>query len=230
MNAPGLMSGNGSGHPVPTVFLVDEDEATQRVLAELAASMQYGFQGFSSGQEFLDALDPDQPGCLIVEVRLRGISGLQLQRSLAAKELALPVLFLTAHADVPTAVRAMRAGAVHFLEKPFREAEMWDAIHEAILLDGNGRKRLVRRRFIEERLQRLTIKQEQLLELLVQGKPTRAIAAELGVSVRTVELRRAKLMKRMEVSTLPELLQLALASRELRRTMAPLAPTPMTVS
>ena len=216
MKSPLFSDGNEDNHRTPTVFLVDEDEASTASLREVVASMQYQFESFHSGQEFLDALDPEQPGCLIVEVRLRGVSGLQLQRSLAARDVTLPVIFLTAHADVPTAVRAMRAGAIHFLEKPFREADLWDAVHEAVTLDATRRRGIAHRRFLEERLGRLTAKQEELLELILQGKPTRAIAAELSVSVRTVELRRAKLMEKMEVETLPALLQVALATRELR--------------
>jgi FixJ family two-component response regulator len=196
----------------PTIFIVDEDAATCSAVHALGAMMNLRCEVFDSGQTFLERFDRSRCGCLVTELKLRGVSGLQLQQRLLADGVTLPVIFLSAHGTLPIAVRAMRAGAYHFLEKPIHEPELWDAIQGAILLDQENRDAARQDAALRERLGELTLKEEQVLRMIAEGKANRAIARELDVSMRTVEIRRNALMKKLGLKTSDELLRFALAA------------------
>ncbi len=192
-----------------TVFLVDDDAAALRALATLIKVVFPRVEAFASAVEFLAAYR-QQPGCLVLDVAMPGMSGLELHRKLIQDKVALPVVFVTGHANVPMAVEAMQMGAVNFLQKPVQEQELWNSIRRAIELDTQNRRRLARRQYAEDRLARLTAGEREVLNLILEGKMNKEIAVELGLSTRTVEDRRAKLMKKMGAGSLAELIQLVM--------------------
>ena len=194
----------------PTVYVIDSDQSACQSVRELVSTMNLQCEVRSSGREFLDTLDPSRPGCVVMEVRVPGISGLQLQSHLNQNGIELPLIFLTARADVSIAVEAMRLGAVHFFEKPFRVHEMWTAIHEAIELDQDRRRARAWQQQLDQRTAALTPREKQVLEFLGHGKSNRDIAAELHVCVRTVEMHRARLMKKLKLTSRNELVDLAI--------------------
>jgi FixJ family two-component response regulator len=196
-----------------TVFVVDPDPSTGQTIRELLDGSEVGCEPYSSGREFLAVYRDDQPGCLVLEQRIPDMSGLQLQHRLAASGAALPLVFVTAGPDVSTAVEFMRGGAVHVLEKPFRSIELSEAIHEAIALDRDRRRAKNRQTRIRNRTDVLTRKERQVLELIAAGKSAKAIAGELELSVRAVELRRNSLMKKLEVDSPLELMRFAVIAR-----------------
>ena len=192
-----------------TVFLVDDDSAALRALATLVKVVFPRVETFSSATEFLAAYHR-QPGCLVLDVAMPGMSGLELHRKLIRDKVTLPVVFVTGHGNVPMAVEAMQMGAVNFLQKPVQEQELWDSIRRAIELDTQNRRRRARRQRAEERLTRLTAGERAVLNLILEGKMNKEIAAELGLSTRTIEDRRAKVMKKMDAKSLAELVQLVM--------------------
>ena len=189
----------------PCVFLVDDDPAVRTSVTLLLTSMGHPVDSFESAQQFLDAYRDDRPGCLLVDVRMPGLSGLELQGRLKAVGITLPVIVITGYGDIPMAVRAMQAGAVTFLEKPFREQELWENVQRAIELDTEQRRRATHRAEWQQRLAHLTVAERQVLDRVVAGHPNKQIAAELGVSQRTVEVRRANVMRKMQVNSVVEL-------------------------
>ncbi len=197
----------------PTVFVVDDDRSARRAVCDLAQRMRLPSAEYGLGEEFLSAYQLWQPGCTILEVRIPDISGLQIQSRLSAAGATIPVIFLTGYPQVSTAVRAMRGGALHYLEKPLREDDLWDAIQEAIAVDAERRHLRHRQQQLADRFAKLTIKEEHVLEKLLEGKSPRAIAKELALSVRTIELRRARLMKKLEIGSTIELVNLVAAIR-----------------
>jgi len=194
----------------PTVFVVDSDEATRDAVRDLADTMNVPCEAYTSGREFLDTYDVSRPGCVVLDVRITDVSGLDVLECLAKRGAVIPFVFVAGYASVSIAVRTMRAGAMHFLEKPFREHELWDAIREGILLDGKRRGTLAKRRQIEERLTKLTPKQRQVLEMIAEGKSKQVVAAEAGVSLRTVEVRRKHIMKTLGLDSTVGLVHFAL--------------------
>lgn len=191
--------------PDPCVFLIDDDPAVRTSVSLLLSSMGHAVEAFEGAQQFLDGYRKGRPGCIVVDVRMPGLSGLELQGRLKEAGISLPVIVITGYGDIPMAVRAMQAGAVTFLEKPFREQELWENVQRAIELDAESRRRAGRRAQWEERLARLTNAERQVLDRVVAGQPNKQIAAELGVSQRTVEVRRANVMRKMEVASVVEL-------------------------
>jgi RNA polymerase sigma factor (sigma-70 family) len=196
----------------PTVFLVDDDPAVLRSLVALVKVVFPRVEAHNSAAEFLAAYRPDRPGCLVLDVAMPGMSGLELQRKLVQEKIQLPVVFITAHANVQMAVGAMQAGAVNFLEKPFHEQELWDSVRKALEVDMQNRRRRARRRQVEKRLTRLTPGEREVLDLILDGKLNKEIAAQLGLSVRTIEDRRARLMKKMQAKSVAQLVQLVLTN------------------
>ena len=193
-----------------TIFVVDDDPAVLRSLATLVKVVFPRVKMYASAVEFLDAYQPGEPGCLVLDVAMPGMSGLELHRKLIEKKYDLPVVFVTGHANVQMAVGAMQTGAVNFLEKPFREQELWDSIRKALETDQFNRRRKARRRRIEKRIAQLTPAERQVLDLVLDGKSNREMAAELDLSIRTIEDRRAKMMKKMRAGSVVELIQLAM--------------------
>lgn len=193
-----------------TVFLVDDDLAALRALATTVKVVFPRVESFSSAGDFLAAYQAGSPGCLVLDVAMPGMNGLELQRKMIREKVALPVVFVTGHGNVSMAVEAMQLGAVNFIEKPFQEQELWDSVRKALDLDTQHRRRFARRRSAEERLSRLSHGEREVLDLIMEGKLNKEIAADLGLSTRTIEDRRAKLMKKMGARSLAELVQLAL--------------------
>jgi two-component system, LuxR family, response regulator FixJ len=196
----------------PTVFIVDDDPAVRQALTALVRSMRLKAEAFDSAQGFLDAFDPDRPGCMLLDVRMPGISGLGLLEEFKREEILMPAIIMSAYGDVPMVVRAMKAGALNFLEKPCRDQQLWEAIQEAIKWDTLHRQKAAMRSNALHRLEHISSGERDVLELLIEGKSNKTIAVELNLSVRTIEVRRAKLMKKMEAESLAELIRLALAA------------------
>ncbi|HYW80455.1 MAG TPA: response regulator [Thermoguttaceae bacterium] len=194
----------------PTVFIVDGDSTGRQTLDTQVGAMGLRTKTFRSAETFLATFDASTPGCLLVEVRMEEMSGLELLERLVQNEIRLPTILVSAHGDVPTVVRAMKAGALNFLERPCRDQELWESLQEAIKTDQSNRQRLAFSDTVSRRMARLTSGEREVLEMLVDGASNKLIAAELGLSVRTIEVRRAKLMKKMKAESLAELVQMAL--------------------
>jgi RNA polymerase sigma factor (sigma-70 family) len=195
-----------------TVFIVDDDPASRDPLRWLLESVELKVVSFASAGEFLDGYDPRTPGCLILDVRLRGMSGLDLQAELNRRGLAVATIFLTGHADVPMAVQAMKNGAFDFLEKPFNDQMLLDRVQQAIERDRNARAREAEREEQQQRLEALTPREREVMELLVEGKANKEVADVLGLSVRTVEGHRARLMEKLGVNSLADLVRIKLGT------------------
>ena len=196
----------------PTVFILDDDPAVLQSLAALVGSMDLWAEAYASAQEFLDACDHSQPGCILLDVRLPGISGLELLERIVQDELHLPVIIISAYGDVPMVVQALKAGALNFLEKPCRDHQLWEAIQEALKWDMDNRNRIARSAKIQRRIDRLTNGEREVLGMVIEGKSNKEIAAKLKLSVRTIEVRRSKVMEKMKAKSLPELVRMALVA------------------
>ena len=192
------------------VFVVDDDAGVHSSLRLLLKSGGSAATPMASAQEFLDAFDPAQPGCLVLDIRMPGMSGLELQQELNRRGAMLPVLFITGHGDVPMAVEAMQHGAFDFLQKPFRDQDLIDRIQKALLRDQENRASLREHNQVRERLASLTVRERQVLNLLTQGKQNKVMAAELGISQRTVEIHRAHVMEKLGASSVAQLVRMAL--------------------
>ncbi|MGH7819539.1 MAG: response regulator transcription factor [Candidatus Binatia bacterium] len=197
----------------PTVFVVDDDPTVLKALRDLIRSSGLAVQTYASAQEFLAAYDPKQPGCLVLDVRMPGQSGLELQRELSARNLRLPTIIVTGFADVHVAVRAMKAGAVDVIEKPFSSQVLLDRIEEALERDRQERSLRDRRARFEARVATLTRREREVMDRVVAGKPNKEIAAELGLSLKTVEGHRARVMEKMQVDSLADLIRLAITEQ-----------------
>jgi FixJ family two-component response regulator len=196
-----------------TVFVVDDDQAVRQSLDLLIKSVGLPVCTFASAQEFLDRFDPAQPGCLVLDVRMPGMSGLELQRQLKERGIDIPVIIVTGHGDVPIAVRAMKDGALEFLEKPFSKQMLLEHIRDALQRDAVQRRARAKQVDISERLAALTEREREVMELVIAGKPSKLVAMELGISKKTVDVHRARVMQKLGVRSLPELVELALAAR-----------------
>ena len=192
----------------PTLFLVDDDPAISRALASAGQLLGLPVLSFSSAAQFLRCYDRSQPGCLILDIKMPGMSGLELQQKLITEGIHLPVIMISGHADVRIAVEAMSRGAITLLEKPFRLDELLAHIRRAVELDAERRVSQAQRDQAEALWTQLTPKEREVLELIRAGKSNKQIASDLHLSLRAVEDRRARLMRRLQVRTLAELLQL----------------------
>ncbi len=195
--------------PEAVVFVVDDDLPAVEAICRLAGMMDFDCRVFASGYEFLEAYDGGQTGCLVTEVRAPGLNGLQIQQRLAGLGATLPVIFVARTATVPLAVRAMRAGAFHFMEKPLHEQELWDTIQAAVALDRQRRLRRQEREEIQRLLSLLTVKEEQVLRRIGEAKSNRVIARELDLSIRTIEVRRNALMRKLGFESPDQLVRFA---------------------
>ncbi|HEX2494539.1 MAG TPA: response regulator FixJ [Steroidobacter sp.] len=203
------MRGN-SNNTRPTIFIVDDDAAVRDALKLLLRSVGQAVETFGSAQEFLDAYSEDRPGCLVLDIRMPGMSGLELQQRLNEKHSILPIIFITGHGDVPMAVEAMQAGAVDFIQKPFRDQDLIDRINQALEKDSSNRAALGERNDIRRRLETLTPREREVLDLVVHGKANKVIAGDLKLSQRTVEIHRARVMEKMQASSLAHLVRMVL--------------------
>lgn len=188
-----------------TVFVVDDDDAMRHSLAFLLESLGHPVKGFASGEDFLAAWQPDQPGCLVLDVRMPGMSGLELQRELNERGNTLSIVFISGHGDIPMVVRAMRAGAIDFLEKPFNDQVLLDHVTEGLRQSVEACARIARQRLVTARLASLTARERAVMRLVAKGKPNKLIAHELDISIKTVEVHRAHVMEKMGASSVAEL-------------------------
>jgi FixJ family two-component response regulator len=191
------------------VFVIDDNAAVGKALDSLIRSVGYGVETFSSAKEFPRAKRPEVPSCLILDIRLKGISGLDFQSKLAEDNNPIPIIFITGHGDIPMSVRAMKAGAVEFLTKPWREQDLLDAIHVAIERDTARRQQEKEIAILRDRLEWLTPREREVLPLVVRGLPNKQITTEIGTSETTVKLHRGQLMRKMGADSLPELVRMA---------------------
>jgi two-component system, LuxR family, response regulator FixJ len=198
----------------PIVFVVDDDEAVRNSLRLLVKSVGLTAAALVSAQEFLATYDPLQPGCLLLDVRMPGMSGLELQQRLNLLGAVIPVIFITGHGDVPMAVEAMQQGAFDFLQKPFRDQDLIDRIQRALEKDRANRAALGERSRIREQHETLTPREREVLALVASGKANKVMAADLGLSQRTIEIHRARVMEKMGASSLAHLVRMVLDLEE----------------
>jgi two-component system response regulator FixJ len=192
------------------VFVVDDDEGVRNSLRFLLRSVGLQTQTAASATEFLDTYKPSQAGCLVLDVRMPGMSGLELQQQLNLRGAVIPVIFITGHGDIPMAVEAMQQGAFDFLQKPFRDQDLIERIQHALERDARARAALDQHAKIRERLDSLTPREREVLALMTRGKPNKIMAAELGVSQRTVEIHRARVMEKSGAASLAQLVRMVM--------------------
>ena len=192
------------------IYIVDDDEAVRSALALLMKSVGLTAQTYASADAFLEAFNPDRAGCLVVDVRMPGMSGLELQEVLVKRRIHIPVIIMTGHGDVSMAVKAMKAGASDFIEKPFKNQELLDRIKQCVAKSDQLHMDQQRRKEAVERLALLSEREREVMDLLVDGKLNKQIAAELNISIRTVEAHRAKVMDKLEANSLPEVVRISL--------------------
>jgi len=201
----------------PVVFVVDDDPAMRDSLRWLIESTGLRVETYPDGKTFLDAIRGDMPGCLVLDVRMPGMSGLDLQSELARRGIGLPTIVITGHAEVPMAVRAVKAGAIDFIEKPFSDQLLLDRVRQGIEMDQQDREARERRAEVLRRLGLLTQREHEVLDLVVAGKPNKEIAVALRLSPKTVEVHRAHVMEKMQASSVAELVRLAMLAQSAGR-------------
>ena len=191
----------------PIIYIVDDNDDICETLELLFESVDLGAKSFGSAGEFLDAYPKGQPGCLIADVRMPGMSGLELQEEMAKRSIDLPVIIITGYGDVEMAVNAMKAGAADFIEKPYKEQELLDRVHKAISQNAEKRQESNEEQKAREGLAQLTPRERQVLEYIVDGEPNKRIAHNLGLSEKTIEFHRSNIMKKLEAKSLAELVR-----------------------
>ena len=202
-------------NPDQIVLVIDDDPSMRTAIKELIEAVGLNCQTFGSGQELLEARLPDVPGCLILDVRLPGLSGLHLQKELADRGNRIPIIFITGHGDIPMSVQAMKAGAVEFLTKPFRDQDLLDAIEQATERDRAARRQRVETVELASRHSSLTAREREVMQLVVTGLLNKQIAVQLGISEKTVNVHRAQVMQKMKADSLADLVRM---SEKLRAT------------
>jgi two-component system response regulator FixJ len=193
-----------------TVFIVDDDSAVRDSLGLLLKSVKISSQSFASGDEFLEAYDPDWKGCVLLDIRMPRISGMEVQKQLMEKNSTLPIIFITGHGDIPMAVEAMHLGAHDFVQKPFHDEELLDRIQQALRSQREHEDELALKRSVEENYSQLTPREKEVMTDVVRGHANKVIAIDLGLSQRTVEIHRARVMEKMQVRSLAKLVRLSL--------------------
>ena len=195
----------------PVVFVIDDDRAVRDSLSMLVETAGLRVRAFPNAQAFLDFIRPDIAGCVITDLRMPGLSGLELQDRLTELDIAIPLIVLTGHGDVPAAVRALKHGAVDFIEKPFDSDTLLELIRRAIERDASLRETHSAQAEISSRIETLTPREREVMGLVVEGKANKVIAFDLGISERTVELHRARIMRKMRARSLPDLIRMTLS-------------------
>jgi FixJ family two-component response regulator len=199
--------------PDATVFIVDDDDAVRESLSFLMKSIGLKVASFATAQAFLDQFNPNRSGCLVLDIRIPGMSGLELQDKLNQMESILPIIFITGHGDVPMAVKAIKAGAADFVQKPFRDQELIDRVREVMQDDAHARAEKMQRTEILKRMDTLTERERQVMEQVVDGKANKVVAIDLNVSQRTVEIHRANVMEKMKARSLAQLVRLVMKAK-----------------
>lgn len=194
----------------PTVFVVDDDEAMRSSLSWLLGSVGLTAETYATADEFFAAFDPNRPGCLVLDVRLPGMSGLELQELMRREGIRMPIVFITGHGDVPMASRAIKGGAVDFLEKPFSHQQLLERVNEALHLDSRYRTAAGRRRNYERLLQTLTKREREIMQFVAEGHSSKEIGEMLGISRRTVEVHRAHVLGKTGATTTADLIRMVL--------------------
>ena len=197
------------GQDRPTIFIVDDDRSVRTALARLMRSRKLRAETFASAQKFLDREPPDAPGCIVLDLKMPGVTGLELQEDLTLAGINLPIVFLSGHGDVAASVTAMKGGAVDFFEKPVDEDELMDAIKQAVEWDVDTRERRIEQIEVQGRLNSLTPREHQVFSSVVQGSLNKQIASNLGMSEKTVKVHRARVMQKMQAESLAGLVRLA---------------------
>jgi FixJ family two-component response regulator len=195
--------------PAPIVFVVDDDPSVRRAIKRLVESVGLHVEPFGSASEFMSSSRPEIASCLVLDIRLPGIGGLDFQRELAEANVHIPIIFITGHGDIPMSVRAMKAGAVEFLTKPFRDQDLLDAIQVGLARDRARRQRQSETAVLRERFESLTPREREVVPLIVSGLLNKQVAAEIGTTEATVKVHRSQLMKKMGADSLPELVRMA---------------------
>jgi FixJ family two-component response regulator len=196
-------------NPSPLVYLVDDDPSVSKALTRLFQAADFRFAAFATAQDFLDQCDIELPSCLVLDVQLPGQSGLNLQRELSHRGLSVPIVFITGHGDVPMAVQALRAGAIHFLQKPFKNRDLLAAVQQAIDKQLQFCANLEEKRQIETRLASLSAREREVFALVALGMANKSIAAKLDLSLQTIKLYRARVMQKLELDSVADLVRLA---------------------
>jgi FixJ family two-component response regulator len=197
-----------------TVFIVDDDADVRRSVSLLVRSIGLADDQYSSAKEFLDRYDPARPGCLVLDVRMPGISGLELQRGLNSRSVFPPIIFISAHGEIPLAIQAIRAGAVDFIQKPFSPQALLDRVREALEIDRNNRRKRALADQVQDRMSHLTVREREIMPRLARGDSTKQIAQRLAISPKTVDNHRASILQKMNVDNPAQLAHLLAAPLE----------------
>ena len=197
-----------------TVYVIDDDEAVRDSLRMLLRSVGLPVVCFDAGQTFLDQVELNAPGCLVLDIRMPGISGMELAQRMREQDSLMPIIFITGHGDVPMAVEAMKLGALDFLQKPFRDQDLLDRIQQALQNDAERRQEITERETIRARINSLTPRERQVLDMILEGKANKVIAIDLELSQRTVEIHRARVMEKMQARSLATLVQMVMQARD----------------
>jgi two-component system response regulator FixJ len=198
---------------ISTVYIVDDDDGVRSSIRLLLKSIGLTATTMASAQEFLAAFDPTQPGCLVLDIRMPAMSGMELQQQLNLRGATIPVIFITGHGDVPMAVEAMQHGAFDFLQKPFRDQDLIDRVQKALARDRETRLSLQKHDQIRARLESLTPREREVLDLMIKGQQNKVMAGELGLSQRTVEIHRAHVMEKMGAHSVAQLVRMVIDAR-----------------
>jgi FixJ family two-component response regulator len=194
---------------LPTVFIVDDDRGLRQAIQDLVESVGLRAESFASGEDFLRAKRMNRPSCLVLDVRLPQMSGLDFQQRLTETGIQIPIIFITAHGDIPMSVRALKSGALEFLTKPFRDQDLLDAIHQALERDRVAREQQSEIRNLQERVRTLTAREQEVMNLVVSGMLNKQIASEIGTSEATVKIHRGNVMRKMIAGSVVDLVRMA---------------------